>query len=593
MIRFVFIAALAVALTLSSVATASIPRTEADESVAAPKPRVKSWCGTHRHRARDEQFAHENHVAALARQGKRPGASAAVVDVGNLAVVEDDGTIVVRPNAFDITKGTKILMTPVEGSGFMLSSNGPKFIKGGSRLTGFVGDGPGTPEDDGFKEVPFTGGFHFPFYGTSYDRVFVGTNGFVTFGAGDFNSPAVVSVAALELDEPRIAAFWADLDTTNASVLVKQSANVVSVTWKRVQTFSESGSTGANTFQIQLHSDGRIGLVYKKMTDQAELIGIAPGGGIARPSVVNFKNPGSVAVAAPVERFADSVSVDYQTLTTAFYREHGDDYDFIYSWTDFPTDLGNAFAFYLPIANEVAGIGLQITDNSRSFGSGGRLRGFLNLNRPDLYPNDPNQQFLGQNSTLSIFGQEQGHRWLAFVRFRGTNALLGRQTAHWSPYFNAESTLSTSGARSSSCAEGNSIADNGNGNFTTNQRRIDFFSALDLYLMGLRGPGEVPETFLVANGSGSPGTNPQFGLTLRGTRQRVTIDDIVDSNGARVPDVTQSQKDFRAAWILLVQQGTSPSQQTLEKLEMMRSTWEDYFAVAVEGRATLSCELLP
>src|SRR5205085_10421971 len=135
-----------------------------------------------------------------------------------------------------------------------LSSSAPKFEKGGSRLTGFVGGGPGTPTDDGFKEVPFQSSFRFPFYGESYDRCFVGTNGFVTFGSGDFNSPAVVSAASLELDQPRIAAFWADLDITNSSILVKETANLLTITWKKVQKFSDAGSTGSNTFQIQLYS---------------------------------------------------------------------------------------------------------------------------------------------------------------------------------------------------------------------------------------------------------------------------------------------------------------------------------------------------
>jgi hypothetical protein len=594
MIRFSSCAALVAVCALVPLAPSALPHTiVAERTAVASGVSAKNWCGTYPNRARDAKLAHEAHAEALELTGKRPGANATATDVGDISVVEDDGTIVVQPNAFDITKGTKLLLTPANPTGFTIATSGAQFVKGGTRVTGFVGDGPGTPEDDGYAEVAFSGGFRFPYYGQTYDKVFVGTNGFVTFGSGDFNSPAVVSVASLELDQPRIAAFWADLDTTNSSIVVKQSAAMVVITWKKVQKFSDAGSTGSNTFQIQLFADGKIGLVYKKLTDVAELVGLAPGGGILRPNLVNFKNPGSAAVGAPVERFADNQSVDYQALTTAFYRTHGDDYDFIYSWTDFPTDLGNAFAFYLPITNEVEGIGQQVTDDSSSYGSDGRLRGFLNLNRPDLYPSDPNQRFLGLNSALSIFGQEQGHRWLAYVRLNGGTSLLGRQTAHWSPYFNSESTISSQGARHSSCAEGNSIVENGGGTFTTNQNTIDYFSALDLYLMGLRGPNEVPPSFLVSGGSGSPGTNPQSGLTLRGTKRTVTIEDIVSSNGPRVPGVATSQKEFRAAWVLLVRQGTTPAQATLSKLEKFRSDWEDYFNQAVEGRGHLSCELLP
>jgi len=552
----------------------------------------KGWCGTNPWQSQDARLVHDENAAEVAKRGKRIAENTRSADIGNLAVIEDDGTVLVRANTFDISKGTKVLLTPASGGGFGLSSGPVQFEKGGSRLSGFVGGGPGTPTDDGYAEVAFASGFRFPFYGESYDKCFVGTNGFVTFGSGDFNSPAVVSAAALQLAEPRIAAFWADLDVTNSSILVKQSANSVVITWKKVQKFNDAGSTGSNTFQIQLFADGRIALVYKKLTDTAELIGVAPGGGRAQLSAVNFKSPGGATAEAPFERFSDSERVDSLALTAAFYRTHGDDYDFVYTWTDFPTDLGSAFAFYMPIANSVQGIGQQLSDNSREFGSDGRLQGLLNLNRPDLYPSDPSQPFLGLNSALAIFGQEQGHRWLAYVRLRGTTSLLGRQVAHWSPYFNTESTISSPSERHSSCAEGNAIRDNGNGTFTTTQSTIDYFSPLDLYLMGLRSPAEVPASFLVTNASGSSGTSPQSGLTLRGTKQTVTIDDIISSNGARVPDSNASQKEFRAAWILLVRQGTAPSQSTLNKLETFRSQWEAYFNQSLEGRGHLSCELV-
>ena len=54
-------------------------------------------------------------------------------------------------------------------------------------------------------------------------------------------------------------------------------------------------------------------------------------------------------------------------------------------------------------------------------------------------------------------GQEQGHRWLAYVKYSGAdpNLLLGRDNQHWSFFFNIESTLSTPAARRASAMEGN------------------------------------------------------------------------------------------------------------------------------------------
>ena len=56
------------------------------------------------------------------------------------------------------------------------------------------------------------------------------------------------------------------------------------------------------------------------------------------------------------------------------------------------------------------------------------------------YPADPTERILllGENNTLSVMGQEAGHRFLVFVRFRDPVSgqpsfdLLGRDQAHWS-----------------------------------------------------------------------------------------------------------------------------------------------------------------
>ena len=52
------------------------------------------------------------------------------------------------------------------------------------------------------------------------------------------------------------------------------------------------------------------------------------------------------------------------------------------------------------------------------------------------YPDDLNQRFLGEDSTLSVLAHEVGHRWLANARFRDgatiSTELLGRDEVHWS-----------------------------------------------------------------------------------------------------------------------------------------------------------------
>ena len=55
---------------------------------------------------------------------------------------------------------------------------------------------------------------------------------------------------------------------------------------------------------------------------------------------------------------------------------------------------------------------------SPDFGSGGRLRSLVVMDWLGKYPDNPTQKFLGENNTVSVMGQECGHRWLAFLEFR-------------------------------------------------------------------------------------------------------------------------------------------------------------------------------
>jgi hypothetical protein len=100
---------------------------------------------------------------------------------------------------------------------------------------------------------------------------------------------------------------------------------------------------------------------------------------------------------------------------------------------------------------------------------------------------DPQTKFLGEDSTVSVLGQEVGHRWLAYLRFSDHNrqssgALLGRDDSHWSFFFNSDASV----------MEGNRIQDLGGGMFRTTGA-VERYSLLDQYAMGLvRGRTATP-----------------------------------------------------------------------------------------------------
>lgn len=131
--------------------------------------------------------------------------------------------------------------------------------------------------DDDFQEIAL--GFAFPFFGTDYNSVFVGSNGFLTFGSGDTDFSE--SVADFLNDQPRISGFWDDLHPgSGGSIDGTGDANSFVVTFSGVPDFLASGS---NSFAMTIFADGSIEFVYESRNDDQALVGLSPGGGVADP----------------------------------------------------------------------------------------------------------------------------------------------------------------------------------------------------------------------------------------------------------------------------------------------------------------------
>jgi hypothetical protein len=203
------------------------------------------------------------------------------------------------------------------------------------------------------------------------------------------------------------------------------------------------------------------------------------------------------------------------------------------------------------------------------------------------YPDDPTQKFLGENNTLSVLGQEVGHRWLAYVDFRDHNgvrseALLGRDNAHWSWFFNSDASV----------MEGNQIEDQGGGQFRTVDA-VKRYSRLDQYLMGLIPPSQVPTFFYVENPNSTKARSdgPSIGVSFTGTRRDVLVEDIIAVNGLRVPSSADSPKVHRQAFIYIVSNGRSTDAAQVAKLERIRSQWVTFLQQGTEGRMTADTRL--
>lgn len=283
-----------------------------------------------------------------------------------------------------------------------------------------------------------------------------------------------------------------------------------------------------------------------------------------------------------------------------FYGVRPDIYDVLVTFTSFHTNMLGG-AFYLPLRNSVSGIranqgrGPEHFDNATGFGAN-ELKGFVYMG--DLYQCDVMRVLqvpVGcselppfpemPHSLFGIMGQEVGHQWGSFVRFRDpvsgepSTELLGRDDAHWSA-------LAHSGG---SPMEGNDWRILEPDSFEQVKVEQARYSELDQYLMGLRPASDVSPFFFIRSPSPHvdpaepPGTGP---TQLRGTRVELTIDDVIAVEGERTPKFGEAPHMTREAFVLFVLEGTPQEQieREVARIENVRRNWQRYFYEATGRR---------
>jgi hypothetical protein len=197
-------------------------------------------------------------------------------------------------------------------------------------------------------------------------------------------------------------------------------------------------------------------------------------------------------------------------------------------------------------------------------------------------------------NAVGWMAHELTHRWGMALQFR--NPVSGRvdnlatPQEHWSPFLDTPSVISVWRMFSNkpysekSQMEGYIYEPLPDRMFrrTPNPWNLPTgFSMLDLYAMGLIGPDEVKDTFLIAN--------PQLvGPNLfRGTKVPVRIQDVIAANGERIPGVHDSQKEFTVG-IYLLHPGNRPADPAkLRQAEGIEKELFEYFRVATGGRMQL------
>jgi hypothetical protein len=496
---------------------------------------------------------------------------------GELAVLSDDGSLVVGANPFDL-RGVGLRFAPNVQGGYDVQRASASFRSAlGARVT---------LADDDTSERSLA--FSFPFYGAARSSAFVNSDGNLTFGAGDVATSAR-SLGRLLAGAPRVAPFFADLDpSAGGGIFVDAAPDAFTVTWCAVPDFDDAGKV---TAQVSLLPEGAVEVRIDESTTLPDaVVALSPGSTSDFAPVDLSAAAGTVAggSGAVGERFAAQASLDLVSASRLFYGEFADDYDQLVFWSDTRVVESGTFAYETTVDNAIAGIGQDVVHLASAYGSGGRLASVVVMDDLAKYPADPAARANGENTTLALVAHETGHRWGATLRFRDTEgvasrAWLGRQNAHWSFFCDSDASV----------LEGNDIEDLGGGSFRTvgaDQR----YGPFDLYAMGLLGESEVPRTFYVESPSGATQNKesaPQTGVTFSGTRREVTIADVVAAMGHRDPPASRSPRTHRQAWVYVVSRGRTADPAAIAKLEAIRAAFEGFFLGATGGRMSVETRL--
>jgi hypothetical protein len=142
---------------------------------------------------------------------------------------------------------------------------------------------------------------------------------------------------------------------------------------------------------------------------------------------------------------------------------------------------------------------------------------------------------------------------------------------------------------------GGAFFDNGNGTFTSTDFSSWGYSWLDLYLMGLASPSEVPSFFYIADSDPPLGDSyfPPANRTVRGTRRNVAMQQFLDAMGPRTPAYPATARKFRTVFVVLADPAHPVTLSELNAMATYRAQFAQNFRIATGGRAEVATAFDP
>lgn len=476
--------------------------------------------------------------------------------------------------------------------------------------------------------------FVFPFSGRTWDTLSVDTTGSIGFGGGvaiaRFDQ-LQVAAKALVNKAPAICVFLKPRMT--GPHFVKELADRVVITWTLtepvggIQDFTWTPTV--NRFQAVLFKDGAIQMSYDDVAAKDAIVGVYP----SVPPATDASRIAAVDLSA-IKKSDGPFATVYESfhylslpnprdLACTVIQALGDRFDFLAYYADFRVDnqeagtpsngpLGGG-----PAGGAVTGIGAA-QHNLASYCTEGRFQWqfiqpiYVGANqmqeRPPAGLADSNIHNIGAylhqvsertpdgrvpayDYAMSQIGHEMAHRWSAFVSAKVGPETIPLGPTHWARGLQAPAPFPFQRPTEASAMGGGVWQDNFDGTFT--QLDDDYYvpatgySFLDLYLMGLIAPAEVPDFFLLRNLSPA-GRDANGHPVFKADRTRITIADVIAADGPRLPDVDHAQKQFNTGMVMVVEHGRTPSRDLVERTSGIRAAWIDYFATVTGHRASMT-----
>jgi hypothetical protein len=478
--------------------------------------------------------------------------------------------------------------------------------------------------------------FAFPFSGRNWDMLTIDATGSIGFGGGvtigRFDQ-LQNAARALVTKTPAICVFMKP--RMSGSRYVKTLPDRLVITWTltepagSIQDFTWTPTV--NRFQAVLSKDGTIQMSYDDVAARDAIVGVYPAAvapvatDLSRVAEVDLSSltPKDGPFGTVYESFHYLSLPNPRDLTCTVLKALGDKFDFLAYYSDFRIDnqeagtpsngpLGGG-----PAGGAVTGIGAQ-QRGLASYCSAGRFQWqfiqpvYVGSNQMQEQPpagladtNNRNIGFymrqLGRSTrdgripaydyALSQIGHEMGHRWSAFVSARAKEEMIPLGPTHWARGLQAPAPFPFQRPTEASAMGGGVWQENPDGTFT--QLDDDYYvpatgySYLDLYLMGLLAPSEVPDFFILRNLT-EAGPDANGRPVFKAERSRITIEDVIAMEGPRQPDVDHSQKQFNTGMVMVVEHGKKPSGELIERVNGIRTAWTDYFSTVTGHRASMT-----